>query len=74
MIKCEWINNKWFSCDNCNREMYYGIRYTFSDRFAEYVKLGLCEDCSNALANLHYNVVKAQDSYVYNFDEIKKLV
>lgn len=76
MIKAKQILEKdeTKSCDNCNRVMPLVIEFSFLDiREKEFNKLTLCEDCSNAVSNLFYNVMEEGKSYKYEFDEIKEM-
>lgn len=74
MITCKQITKENHSCDNCNREMPLIINYKFIDKRIQgnsaYLQLYLCEDCSNALANLHYKVMVSGVDHKYDLDEI----
>ena len=63
------------SCDNCNREVPFVLEYKFFSIFdikEPFVTLTFCEDCSNALSNLHYKCMAEGKSFVYDLDEIQE--
>jgi len=80
VITCEHIfsDNPRRSCDNCNREMPLILRYEFSDNTTmgqmAYGELHLCEDCSNALSNLHRKVMEQGKTHKYDMDEISEVI
>lgn len=56
------------TCDNCKRTM--PIRLERKILGNEY---RLCEDCSNAIARLHYLCMEQGESYKYDKDDFIKL-
>lgn len=65
MIGIKQILGKRCECVNCHREMPLTLRYNIND-----LEVDLCEDCSNALVNLHYPCMRDGKSYMYHNDEI----
>jgi len=51
------------------------LKYEFFDSGKQkpYSELHLCEDCSNALANLHYRCMEEGKSFKYDLDEITEI-
>ena len=78
MITCEHVTSRVCSCDNCNRIMPVILKFKFIDvtetgRETTFVKLGLCEDCSNALSTLFHKVMENGTAFKYVKDEFKEL-
>ena len=76
MIKINQISKEvqQHSCDNCNREMPFILKYSFcNSQGKEYIQLHLCEDCANAVANLFYTSMEEGKSFKYDKDEITEL-
>lgn len=77
MITCEHAKDGKHSCDNCNREMPLILKYEFSDkrknRLVPFGELHLCEDCSCALSNLYFKVMKNGVAHQYDMDEITEV-
>lgn len=75
MITCEQITVP-RQCDNCNRVMPLVLRYAFTEDVngmpLAFVFI-LCEDCSNAMANLHYKVMATGNRHKYDMDEISEV-
>lgn len=73
-IEVELISNRvikekrQYSCDNCNGLAPFVLRYTFTD----FNKLVLCEDCSCALANLHFKCMEEGKSHKYEDGFLKE--
>ena len=67
MIKVKVVEQgaeRTYSCDNCNKEnVPFFIMYAFLDegKPKPFVRLILCEDCSNELANAHYKTMNEYD-------------
>jgi hypothetical protein len=62
-----------YSCDNCNRETPFVLQYSFKNsKGKEFNKLTLCEDCSCALAHLHFKCMEHGESYQYDKDGFLK--
>lgn len=74
MITCQQATDRRYSCDNCSREMPLILKFTFSSqREKAYAQLALCEDCSAAMANLHYKVMSNDKPHQYDMDEITEV-
>lgn len=77
MIKINYIFQKdkiKYSCDNCNKELPVILEYSFyNNKSKEYNKLILCEDCGNAMSNMFYKVIKNEESFKYENDNIEKI-
>lgn len=70
MITCRNIGGG--LCINCLRNTKHTMQYKFENRnIIKY--LYLCEDCSNAIANLHYKVITENKDYKYDKDEIEEV-
>lgn len=79
MIKVYRVNkeDKICCCDNCNRDaMPFVIMYEMYDtnKQSPWNKFCLCEDCSNALSNLHKLSMENGNSFKYDMDEITKSI
>lgn len=60
------------NCDNCNRTPPFLLDYqiTAETPRSREVTLYLCEDCSNAMSNLHGRVMENGTMHAYVADEI----
>lgn len=77
MIKIKQIYNNGnlvnHPCNNCNRQTPLMLKYTFLNDGREWNKMYLCEDCSCAMANLHFNCMEDGKPFKYDMDEITEL-
>jgi len=71
----EFYGDRKYSCDNCNRRVPFILKYGFFDKGKKepYTTLHLCEDCSNAMANLHYRCREEGKAHKYDIDEITQI-
>lgn len=56
-------------CMNCKRNVPFTLKYSINN-----VEIELCEDCSNALSNLHYACMESGKSYKYDKDDKDEIV
>lgn len=68
MIKCS-LNGPGI-CLNCKREMKTILKYEFKDDEEVENKLLLCDECSNAVANLYCGIVEDGNTRIYYNNQI----
>lgn len=74
MIICMQSTSGTFSCDNCNRKLPIMLVYQFENKKKEIFEIkAFCEDCSNALTNLHCKVIVSGVDHKYDLDEISEV-
>jgi len=73
MITCEQVTEKIISCDSCNKETRFSLKYNFIDKLVNGgsypYEMSLCEDCSNGLSNLHRKVMENGIKHKYNIND-----
>lgn len=72
MITCIQTTGRVFHCNNCNRVMPVTLIYYIVGKDC-HPTIALCEDCSNALGNLHHEVMVTGATHKYDMDEITEV-